>query len=153
MSHKREQLQSFPSSPTEEDIITFFNLTRQDLAIINKRTGDYNRLGFALQLCTLRYLGFIPDELQKAPSAIVDYLASQLMVDSSVLPLYGKREKTRTNQLQEIQAYLGWRKPTQMDFLLWDSWLLDRAMELTVPVYYFNYSVINFEGKRLFVLE
>lgn len=110
---EREQLSSFPPHPTEDDLIIFFGLTAADNRLINKRTGDYNRLGCALQLGTLRYLGFVPDDLQTAPSAIVDYLAKQLQVNPSCLVHYGKREKTRTNQLQQIQSHLGWRKATQ----------------------------------------
>ncbi len=135
---EREQLSSFPPYPTEDEIITFFTLTAPDLSLINKRSGDYNRLGFALQLGTLRYLGFVPDALQNAPFAIVDYLAQQLQVNSSRLSLYGKREKTRTNQLQQIQSHLGWRKSTQMDLLLWDNWLLERAMEHDRPLLLFG---------------
>ncbi len=135
---EREQLSSFPGYLTEEDLITFFTLTTEDLSLINKRSGDYNRLGCALQVGTLRYLGFIPDELQNTPSAIVEYLAQQLLVNPTCLLLYGKREKTRTNQFQQVQSYLGWRKATQMDLLLWEKWLLDRAMEHDRPLLLFQ---------------
>ncbi len=78
---EREQLSSFPSSPTEDDIITFFTLFPEDLKLINQCSGDYNQLGFALQLGTLRYLGFLPDKLTLAPSKIIEYLASQIRVN------------------------------------------------------------------------
>ncbi|MDJ0799663.1 MAG: Tn3 family transposase [Calothrix sp. MO_167.B12] len=135
---EREKLSSFPPHPTEDDIIIFFGLTASDLNLINKRSGDYNRLGYALQLGTLRYLGFVPDDLQAAPFSIVNYLAQQLQVNPSCLVLYGKREKTRTNQLQQIQAHLGWRKSTQIDMLLWENWLLERAMEHDRPLLLFQ---------------
>ncbi len=146
---EREQLSSFPPHPTEDDIITFFALTASDLSLINKRSGDYNRLGCALQLGTLRYLGFVPDELPNAPFAIVDYLAQQLQVNSSCLLLYGKREKTRTNQLQQIQSYLGWRKSTQMDLLLWENWLLERAMEHDRPILLFQLICDKLRGEKI----
>lgn len=41
---EREQLSSFPSSPTEEDIIKFYRLTAKDNELINKRSGDYKRI-------------------------------------------------------------------------------------------------------------
>ena len=130
---EREQLSSFPPNPTEDDIITFFALSSQDLGLINKRSGDYNQLGFALQLGTLRYLGFLPDKLLEAPVSIINYLAEQLQVNRHSLSLYGKREKTRTDQMLEICSYLGWRKSTPMDVLLWEDWLLERAMEHDRP--------------------
>ena len=39
---------------------------------------DAGRLGFALQLGTLRYLGFCPDDLAAAPAEVVRFLADQL---------------------------------------------------------------------------
>ncbi len=146
---EREQLSSFPSSPTEENIIKFYALTAKDNELINKRSGDYNRLGFALQLGTLRYLGFIPDELQNAPIVIVEYLAQQLQVKPNSLSLYGKREKTRTSQLQEIQSHLGWRKSNPMDLLLWENWLLERAMEHNRPILLFNLLCDKFRVSKI----
>ena len=130
---ERKNLQSFPLSPTDSDIITFFTLSAEDLALIKQRSGDYNRLGFALQLGALRYLGFVPDNLKSAPNPIVNYLARQLQVNPKLLSRYGKREKTRTQQLRQIQAYLGFRKLTKIDLLLLDQWLLARAMEHDRP--------------------
>ena len=57
---ERERLQSFPEQITPDEIIIFFTLSDQDLALVKKRSGDHNLLGFALQLGTLRYLSFIP---------------------------------------------------------------------------------------------
>ena len=146
---EREQLSDFPPHPTEDDLIIFFGLTAADNRLINKRTGDYNRLGCALQLGTLRYLGFVPDDLQTAPPAIVDYLAKQLQVNPSCLVSYGKREKTRTNQLQQIQSHLGWRKATQMDWLLWENWLLARAMEHDRPLLLFQLICAKIRGEKI----
>jgi hypothetical protein len=130
---EREQLSSFPVTPTEEDIITFFTLSISDKKLINQCSTDYNQLGFALQLSTLGYLGFVPDELTSAPKLIIEYLATQIQANPQCLNFYGKREKTRTNHLLKIQAYLGWRKATNLDFLLWQNWLLERAMEHDRP--------------------
>ncbi len=135
---EREQLSAFPSSPTEKEIITFFRLSPEDLKLIHQCSGDHNQLGFALQLGTLGYLGFVPDELTSAPSSIIEYLAPQVGVSPNCLSLYGKREKTRTNHLLKIQAHLGWRKATRLDFLLWQKWLLDRAMEHDRPTLLFQ---------------
>lgn len=130
---EREQLSSFPPHPTEDDIITFFTLSSHELTIVKKRSGELNRLFFAIQLGGLRYLGFVPDDLEKTPLVIVEYLASQLNLNPKELSTYQQRPSTRTNQLQEIREILGWRKPTTLDLLLWEKWLLDRAMEHDRP--------------------
>ncbi|MEY3828147.1 MAG: hypothetical protein RLZZ148_2975 [Cyanobacteriota bacterium] len=40
---EREQLSSFPTHPTEDNIITFFTLSTQELTIVKKRNGELNR--------------------------------------------------------------------------------------------------------------
>jgi hypothetical protein len=65
--------------------------------------------GFALQLCTLRFLGFVPDDLTRAPKSIVAYLASQLGTDSSGLDGYAERGHTRTDHGAEVMEALAHR--------------------------------------------
>lgn len=74
----------------------FFFLDDTDKALVNKRRGDYARLGFSLQLSTVRLLGsFLADPLD-VPTEAVDFVAEQLRVaDPSCLKAYGEREKTR----------------------------------------------------------
>jgi hypothetical protein len=38
-------------------------LSDADLAEVRRRRGDSSRLGWALQLCGLRMLGFCPDDM------------------------------------------------------------------------------------------
>ncbi len=45
---EKERLESFPAEINEVDKTAFFTLTDSDLALINRRTGEQNRLGFAI---------------------------------------------------------------------------------------------------------
>ena len=90
---ERERLQSFPDEITFNELITFFTLSQKDLNLTKKRSGDHNLLGFALQLGTLKFLGFIPDNFPHLPSDVVEYVAQQLNVSVSVLSLYGERSQ------------------------------------------------------------
>jgi TnpA family transposase len=130
---ERERLNCFPTDISSEDIITFFTLTPVDKKQIPITTNASNRLGFALQLCTLRYLGFCPDILTPLPAEVLGYLAKQLGVDPKSLSDYGERAHTRTDHLQTIQEYLEFRKATQADFTALTAWLLDRALEHDKP--------------------
>ena len=60
------QLNALFSLPTTEaDLIRHYTLSPGDLAVIARRRGPHNRLGFALQLCALRHPGRLirPGEL------------------------------------------------------------------------------------------
>ena len=82
----------------------FFHLDDEDRRLIAARRRDYNRLGFALQVVTVRNLGmFLADPLD-VPSELVGYLAEQLGIeDPSFLPEYLERRPTRFEHQAEIQ--------------------------------------------------
>ncbi len=126
---ERERLNSFPLGIQHQDMVAFFTLSEADKNRIPVYSAAHNRLGYALQLCTLRYMGFIPDDLQKAPSAVIDYIAGQLHVESGVLAEYGSRHQTRTEHTQDIMEYLGYRKSNSMDLETLSDWLTERTIE------------------------
>ena len=61
------RLASFPEEIPGDDLIRAFPLTGADRDLVAIRRGAANRLGLALQLCALRYLGFFPRNLSAAP--------------------------------------------------------------------------------------
>ncbi|MBB4965876.1 hypothetical protein F4559_003235 [Saccharothrix violaceirubra] len=83
----------------------------------------------AVALCTLPWLGFVPDKVSVAPPVAVARLAEQLKVDPEELRSYGKRAKTRTDHLRLVAQYLSWRLPTTLELKELDEFLLARAME------------------------
>jgi hypothetical protein len=94
-----------------DDLIRFFTLTPADVAFVDPGhgRGRADRLGFAVQLCTLPWLGFVPDEVGSAPPVAVARLAERLGVDAGVLEEYGRRVQTRTDHLRSVVKYLGWK--------------------------------------------
>ena len=52
---QREALLALPTGT--EEIALRYTLGESDLALIRQRRGAHNRLGFAVQLCYLRYPG------------------------------------------------------------------------------------------------
>jgi Domain of unknown function (DUF4158) len=58
---ERERLDGFPAQIVPGDLDTYFILSRADRRQIPRTTSASNRLGFALQLGMLRFLGFCPD--------------------------------------------------------------------------------------------
>jgi hypothetical protein len=82
-----------------------------------------------VQLCTLPWLGFVPDEVSVAPETAVVRLADRLGVPAVELRGYGERAQTRTGHLREIVRYLGWRPVGQPEWKELDEFLFARAME------------------------
>ncbi len=53
---ERDTLLALPES--QDDLIRYYTFNDSDLSLIRQRRGDANRLGFAVQLCLLRYPGY-----------------------------------------------------------------------------------------------
>jgi Domain of unknown function (DUF4158) len=108
-----ERLRSYPDIGREE-LIRFFTLTRKDLGFVDNLErgggrGPAARLGLAVQLCTLPWLGFVPDDLWSVPQAAVLRLANQLEVSPGALGQYGRRAQTRSDHLKVVLKYLDWK--------------------------------------------
>jgi hypothetical protein len=126
------QLRGFPE-PARAELIRYFTLTPADEAFVRKFRGQENVLGVAVQLCTLPWLGFVPDNVPAAPAAAVARLSGRLGIAVGELRGYGGRGQTRTGHLREVTAYLGWR---QVDMARWkdlEEFLFARAMEHDSP--------------------
>ena len=124
----------YPAEISEIDLIPFFTLTDNDRKLITKLHHNPNRLGFALQLCTLRYLGFVPNNLQGAPAPVIKFLARQLDVSPEAISSYGERAQTRTNHLTEIEEHLGFHKASAEEKKEIGHWLRERALEHDRPL-------------------
>ena len=126
---EHQRLSRFPDDMPAGDIGRYYTLSNQDLEEIGKQRGSHNRLGFALQLCTLRYLGFIPDDLLAPPVSIISWLTSQLGGSVEDLHLYGQRDQTRSDHLSHILTYTGFQRSTSAHLEELESWLVERALE------------------------
>ena len=132
------RLNACPDAITQDDLDTYFQLNTEDLVAVGDLRGDSNRLGFALQLCCLRYLGFFPANLLLLDSSIVVYVAEQLSLSPAALADYGSREPTLYDHQQQVLAHLSYRRATPLDLLTLDAWLLERALEHDRPKHIFD---------------
>ncbi len=92
-----QRLREFPEVSREESF-RFFTLAPADIAFVapGRGRGLEDQLGLAVALCTLPWLGFVPDKVAAAPPVAVARWADQLKIDASQIHSYGRRAQTRT---------------------------------------------------------
>ena len=130
---ERNRLSRFPSEVSDNDCIVYFTLTPADLQLIQQRRGDENYLGFALLLCSLRYLGHFPSTIHQAPKNVIQYVADQLKLLSTSLKEYAERKETRWEHYPIILEHLGFRRTKASDKKELVAWLGARALEHDRP--------------------
>jgi Domain of unknown function (DUF4158) len=123
---------------TRAELVRYFTLTSADEGFLRKFTGPRNVLGASVQLCSLPWLGFVPDEVTAAPVAAVSRLADRLGISAGQLAGYGERAQTRTDHLREIVRYLGWRQADPPGWKELDEFVFARAMEHDSPKLLFH---------------
>src|SRR4051794_24060540 len=73
-----EWLERFPEEIDERDLARYFALDADDLRFVRRQHSPAGQLGIALQLCSLRWLGFVPDDLTAAPAEAIAVLGAVL---------------------------------------------------------------------------
>ncbi len=105
---QREKYGRYKNAPTSEDIACFFHLTADDHAIISGKRGNHNRIGFAVQLTTVRFLGtFLEDPLDVPPNVLTS-IAQQLEIsDLTKIGAY-RLSESRWDHGDEIKKRYGY---------------------------------------------
>jgi Domain of unknown function (DUF4158) len=112
-----DQWTSLLAAPTDErTLIRYASLSGEDLDLILSKRGHRNQLGFAVQICLMRFPGRAL-ALNEIPSALLHFLGDQLGVSPAAFADYARRDETRREHLIEgprlfVFARGGARRPT-----------------------------------------
>ena len=104
-AEQRNRLFAIPVDRAE--MARHYVLGPDDLILIGAKRRAPNRLGFAVQLCLLRYpaQGLGPGE--HPPEQLIAFVAEQLGQSPSTFAEYATRDQTRREHAVELQAVLG----------------------------------------------
>lgn len=84
---QRVRLLAFPEE--ERDLVRHYTLSDTDRAMLVSKRGEQNRLGFAVQLCCLRFPGqaFTANGgAAQIPRHVVEFVAEQLGIEPQAFP-------------------------------------------------------------------
>lgn len=84
-------------------------LSDEDLANARRKRKPANRLGYALQLCVLRWPGRLIQPGEAIPEALLDFVAGQLGIGGDDLTAYAERSQTRYEHSASLQREYGYR--------------------------------------------
>ena len=114
--------------PTDEaSLLKHYTLADDDLEHIRARRRTENRLGFALQLCALRYPGRLLSHGEVIPEPVLRSIGAQLGIGGDALLTYATRRQTRQEHLEALRTTYGYRMFTGHRAREMAAWLTAEA--------------------------
>ena len=111
---ERESLLTLPDA--KDELIRHYTFNETDLSVIRQRRGAANRLGFAVQLCYLRFPGIFLGVDDPPFLPLLRMVAAQLKVPVGSWNHYGQHEQTRREHLVELQTVFGFKPFTMSHY-------------------------------------
>lgn len=106
-ARQRSALLDLPSD--EASLLRHYILADDDLIQIDRRRRPENRIGFALQLCALRYPGRMLAPGEVIPLSVSAFLGAQLGITGDTLVRYAVRRQTRQQHMEVLRRIYGYR--------------------------------------------
>ena len=107
---QRQRYGRYPDSLSPDELARHFHLDDDDREWIANKRRDSSRLGCALQLATVRFLGTFLEDPVDVPPTVVHALAAQIHVaDLTCVAAYRQSEQ-RWRHTTEIRARYGYRE-------------------------------------------
>lgn len=105
---QRDGFGRYVDSPSREELERYFHLSDEDREAIQVLRGNHNRLGYAVLLTTVRFVGVLPDKPAAVPLEVLQVLCRQLAIaDPDCLQRYS--DHRRWIHAADIQNRFGYR--------------------------------------------
>ena len=124
---EKQSLIALPDKQAE--FIRCYSLSEADISVIKQRRGDANRIGFAIQLCYMRYPGItlVPNEYPD--SDLLNFTSQQLSIAPTSWNEYSFREKTRREHILELQQLFGYTSFSHLNHEQYVNYLTTLAID------------------------
>ncbi|MDX6682218.1 MAG: hypothetical protein QOG94_2257 [Solirubrobacteraceae bacterium] len=139
----------FPQDPDPDVIGVYFTLADGEVDDLRRLPTPAGRLATAIAVAAIRWLGFVPAELQHAPSAGVQRLATQLDVDVDELAAYDPPERTAREHRQRAAQLAHFRDPDARDVDDVEDVLVEHALEHDSPLALLRTAAITLRDRQL----
>lgn len=115
LSHsEREEMTSISSNISDEELMSRYIFSQQDIENIQSHRMVQNRIGFAVQLCYLRHPGWSLTQTCCPPKKLLDFVCVQIgerkHSEKWFRDKYLSNKKTISSHLKEISKLYGYRK-------------------------------------------
>jgi hypothetical protein len=108
-------------------ILRHYILSDADLALVNRRQGTANRIGFCLQLCAFRYPGRLIQPGEVIPRPMLDFVAAQLGLAPDAVAPYAVTGTTHYRHSADLQRLLEYRPCAGRALEDIKAWLVEAA--------------------------
>lgn len=108
--------------PTDESsLLSYYILSDEDIIRIKQKRDDHNRLGFALQLCALRYPGRYLNADDILSKELINFVGAQLGLSEVKLLNFTYKSVTRYEHLRALQQQYGYLSFHRFEdeFIIW----------------------------------
>lgn len=145
---QRKELLSFEKLGAEE-FNSYFSFSVEDIKLINKHRGNANRIGFAVQLCLVRYPGVSLSDNICLSQYFLEYVGAQLGIPIIDYQYYGKGKNTLLNHLSEICDFYNYQEYTILSFNLLKEILEEAVKENFDELYLIQLAIQELRKKRI----
>ena len=98
-----------------------------------KSTRNVNKIGFAIQLCCLRYPGWTFADVKSIPHKMLTYISKQLNLSYTDFNHYGERRATRFTHIEEICTWYGYKPFTDTESRALEEYIEEKAIASDEP--------------------
>ncbi len=109
---QRNNYGRYIGAPTDKELACFFHMSDDDQILLMRRRGNHNKLGFALQLGTVRFLGKFLEDPMDIPDLVIQAMAAKLNINEFENIHEYRTGEQRWDHANEICEYYGYRDIT-----------------------------------------